>query len=32
MVDAAQSTIVRAVRELEASGEIVIARQSDELL
>jgi flagellar motor switch protein FliG len=32
MVDAAQSSIVRAVRELEASGEIVIARQTDELL
>ncbi len=32
MVDAAQSNIVRAVRELEASGEIVIARQTDELL
>ena len=28
-VDNAQSTIVRAVRELEASGEIVIARQTD---
>ena len=32
MVDTAQSTIVRAVRELEASGEIVIARQTDQLL
>jgi flagellar motor switch protein FliG len=31
-VDNAQSTIVRAVRELEASGEIVIARQTDQLL
>jgi flagellar motor switch protein FliG len=31
-VDAAQSNIVRAVRDLEASGEIVIARQTDELV
>jgi flagellar motor switch protein FliG len=31
-VDTAQSNIVRAVRELEASGEIVIARQTDELV
>jgi flagellar motor switch protein FliG len=31
-VDGAQSNIVRAVRELEASGEIVIARQTDELV
>jgi flagellar motor switch protein FliG len=32
MVDTAQSNIVRVVRELEASGEIVIARQTDQLL
>jgi flagellar motor switch protein FliG len=31
-VDNAQSNIVRAVRELEASGEIVIARQTDQML
>ncbi len=31
-VDQAQSTIIREVRELEAKGEIVIARQTDQLV
>jgi flagellar motor switch protein FliG len=31
-VDAAQSSLVRAVRELEASGAIVITRSTDELV